>query len=233
MKEKDKYIHEKENSMKKFSMKKFSMKMELWFDIFYLSAILILSIYFLMSREDIKKIWGIMALILVFGDSFHLVPRIASIITGNKKKFQVALGLGKMITSITMTIFYLFLWHCGLQLFDVKDMNATIIIHILAVIRIVLCLSPKNQWIEEIPSYRWGIYRNIPFIIEGIMVMFLFIQYGNVLTASLNLMWLGILLSYLFYIPVVLWVHKYPMLGMLMLPKSCVYIWIVCMGLGI
>ena len=112
-------------------------------------------------------------------------------------------------------------------------MNATIIIHILAVIRIVLCLSPKNQWIEEIPSYRWGIYRNIPFIIEGIMVMFLFIQYGNVLTASLNLMWLGILLSYLFYIPVVLWVHKYPMLGMLMLPKSCVYIWIVCMGLGI
>lgn len=33
-----------------------------------------------------------------------------------------------------------------------------------------------------------------------------------------------------FYIPVVLWADVSPMIGMLMLPKTCMYVWIVIMG---
>lgn len=29
---------------------------------------------------------------------------------------------------------------------------------------------------------------------------------------------------------VVLWADVHPMIGMFMLPKTCMYIWIVCMG---
>lgn len=43
-------------------------------------------------------------------------------------------------------------------------------------------------------------------------------------------MWLSILLSFAFYLPVVLWANTYPLIRMLMMPKACMYIWIVLMG---
>ena len=43
-------------------------------------------------------------------------------------------------------------------------------------------------------------------------------------------MWLAIGLSFAFYVPVVLWSHTIPMVGMLMIPKTCAYVWIVAMG---
>ena len=42
-------------------------------------------------------------------------------------------------------------------------------------------------------------------------------------------MWLAVLLSFVFYIPVVLWAHVWPMAGMLMLPKTVMYIWMLLM----
>ena len=42
-------------------------------------------------------------------------------------------------------------------------------------------------------------------------------------------MWLAITLSFLFYIPVVLFAQTMPMIGMLMLPKTCMYVWMIVM----
>ena len=44
-------------------------------------------------------------------------------------------------------------------------------------------------------------------------------------------MWLAVTLSFLFYIPVVLFSQTMPMIGMLMLPKTCMYIWMIAMFL--
>ena len=43
-------------------------------------------------------------------------------------------------------------------------------------------------------------------------------------------MWLTIVLSFAFYIPVVLWADTMPMIGMLMIPKTCAYVWTVLIG---
>ena len=43
-------------------------------------------------------------------------------------------------------------------------------------------------------------------------------------------MWLTILLSFGFYIPVVLFADTIPLMGMLMIPKTCAYVWTVCIG---
>ena len=43
-------------------------------------------------------------------------------------------------------------------------------------------------------------------------------------------MWLTIVLSFGFYIPVVLWADVVPMIGMLMIPKTCAYVWTVLIG---
>jgi hypothetical protein len=43
-------------------------------------------------------------------------------------------------------------------------------------------------------------------------------------------MWLTIVLSFGFYIPVVLWADLYPVIGFLMMPKTCAYVWTVLIG---
>ena len=43
-------------------------------------------------------------------------------------------------------------------------------------------------------------------------------------------MWLTIVLSFGFYIPVVLWADAVPIIGMLMIPKTCAYVWTVLIG---
>ena len=47
---------------------------------------------------------------------------------------------------------------------------------------------------------------------------------------SMTRMWLAVTLSFLFYVPVVLWSGVWPAIGMLMIPKTLAYVWIVWMG---
>ena len=43
-------------------------------------------------------------------------------------------------------------------------------------------------------------------------------------------MWLTIVLSFAFYLPVVLFADQIPVIGMLMIPKTCAYVWTVWIG---
>ncbi len=43
-------------------------------------------------------------------------------------------------------------------------------------------------------------------------------------------MWLTIVLSFAFYIPVVLWADAVPTVGLLMIPKIYAYVWTVLIG---
>lgn len=202
------------------------------FDILYLCTALVLGIIILASALSFAKLlFGIMTLVLVSGDSFHLIPRIASALSDSPDRFRRSLGLGKMITSIGMTVFYVLLWHIGILSFSPSGAAFwTILVYILAAVRIALCLMPQNKWTQGGALPSWNIYRNIPFFLLGATAIVLFIIFRDSVT-SLSFMWLAVLLSFLFYVPVILWSDKYPKLGMLMIPKTCAYIWIISMGL--
>lgn len=62
-----------------------------------------------------------MAIILGFGDSFHLLPRIYALLTTGLENHASSLGFGKLVTSITMTVFYLILYKIWKIRFDVKN----------------------------------------------------------------------------------------------------------------
>lgn len=206
-------------------------KMELLFDALYLLTVIILSLYFLsIPNNRIVNSWGIMALILGLGDACHLLPRMGAILFEKSRDFFFPMAIGKLIASITMTIFYLLLWQIGLIIFSLTLPKLTLVLYFLAGLRIILCLLPQNRWTDSSPSYTWSIYRNIPFIIQGGIVLSLYFIFGSTAFSPLNYLWFAILLSFAFYIPVVLLSHKYPNVGMLMLPKSCAYIWIIAMG---
>lgn len=202
--------------------------MEAIFCVFYLALIPVLGTKIIKKSSGNKEYWlfGVMALVLVGGDAFHLVPRILAVINPSAD-LHVALGLGKMITSITMTIFYLIMYYVYEMRYSYKNEKLKYAMIFLAIVRIGLCFMPGNDWIGAAPVI-WGIYRNIPFTIMGIIMIVLYFKQRS--DKAFKWMWLAITLSYAFYLPVVLWADVSPMIGMLMLPKTCMYIWIVVMG---
>lgn len=208
---------------------------EALFDIVYLSIALILGIILISTSasNSLRMLAGIMALVLALGDSFHLLPRIGVIFTGREEELRGALGRGKQITSVTMTIFYLFMWEIG-KLKSSSDIGEiwTYIVYILAIIRIFICLLSQNRWKDQYSPVSWGILRNIPFFMLGGIVAVLFFIYKNEM-AGLRWMWLAIVLSFSFYLPVVLWSNRNPKIGMLMLPKTCAYLWMLAMCLSL
>lgn len=122
-------------------MKRVFGMFEIIFDILYLVTAFILGLYMVVKGDSQLSIMaGIMAIVLSAGDSFHLIPRIMVIKTCQEDKWRKSLGIGKQITSISMTIFYL---------------------------------------------------------------------------------------------PVVIWANKNPKIGMLMFPKTCAYLWLIIMCLGL
>lgn len=48
--------------------------------------------------------------------------------------------------------------------------------------------------------------------------------------AAFRWLWLTVVLSFACYLPVVLFADTVPAVGMLMIPKSCAYVWTVLIG---
>ena len=200
--------------------------MEPIFDVLYLIVVLSLGITIVKNADKELKIFGYMAILLGAGDAFHLVPRILSMITtGN---YEVALGIGKLVTSITMTFFYVLLYEFLIKYYKTGRRKLTDwAVYGLAVIRIGLCLFPQNNWLHEEGNYTWEILRNVPFALLGIIIL---VFAGQVAKGNFKHLMIAIILSFGFYIPVVLWANVSANVGLLMIPKTMAYVWIVVMG---
>ena len=171
-----------------------------------------------------KKLMGIATLVLGCGDAFHLIPRIMQhFIRRDITDLSAPLGIGKLVTSITMTVFYLLLHRLWTRFFTVsEDYNVTVLVRVLVVLRIALCLFPQNGWITNDSSVTWAVIRNVPFVILGAVICILYYRKRD-LIPHMRHVWLYILLSFLFYIPVAVGAGMVPMLGMLMIPKTVCY----------
>lgn len=206
---------------------------ETLFDIFYLTTVIYLGITMMKKSKGSKEffLFGLMALVLGLGDAFHLVPRAVALNTKGLDAFTFYLGLGKAITSVTMTIFYVLLYYVYKERYKVNNKKLDITIYILAIARILLSLMPQNKWFSKDAPLSWGIYRNIPFLVLGILIIVLFYQkQKETRDKNFKYLWLTIVLSFAFYLPVVLFSSKVPALGALMVPKTCAYIWTVLIG---
>ncbi len=204
------------------------------FDILYLSFALIAGLTMLIKGNSaIVKKAGLMAALLGAGDSFHLVPRSYALWTKGLEANAAALGIGKFITSITMTIFYLILYYIWRDRYKVTGRkNLTLTMWILSILRIALCLLTQNQWLSCHPPLLYGILRNISFAAMGILVIVRFAQESKKACDRIfRFMPLAVGLSFGFYLPVVLFSGTAPAVGMLMIPKTLAYVWIVCMAL--
>lgn len=203
------------------------------FDILYLCFALSAGLTMLIkgSTPLVKKA-GLMATLLGAGDSFHLIPRSYALWTTGLEANAVALGIGKFVTSITMTIFYLILYYIWRERYQIKNQYyLTVIMWALSILRIAFCLLPQNQWLVYHQPLLFGILRNIPFAIMGIIIIVIFTQESKKLNDRVfKFLPLAVGLSFGFYLPVVLFSDIAPSVGLLMIPKTMAYVWIVLMG---
>ena len=207
------------------------------FDIGYLLFDLVAAILFFTKADgrQLFYLYGTLTLLLGGGDAFHLIPRVDRTLRGSTASTEKRLGFGLAVSSVTMTVFYIVLMYIWVATFPGLTVPPVLFVLVwgTALLRIILCLFPQNNWLHREGNPRWSFYRNAPFAVTGICLIILYLISGNIGNYGLWKMAPAIIGSFACYLPVTVWAKKKPMIGMLMIPKTCMYIWMITMGLGL
>ncbi|UTT50995.1 hypothetical protein [Rhodococcus gordoniae] len=218
------------------------------FDITYLLTIFTLGVLILRGgparRGELPaQLAGWTAIVLGFGDSFHLLARVWALNTTGVEAHHVSLGYGKLVTALTMTAFYVLVYLLILRRWPTARETRTegtyrplgpspvmsIVVYTAAIVHVLLILLPQNDIFSADPPLSWGIIRNIPFLVLGVVIIgALWVRARG--DAFYRFAWPAVTLSFGFYLPVVLWAQQNETVGLLMIPKTLAYVWLVVMG---
>ena len=192
-----------------------------------LSVNLLLKDGFGNPESRIYHLAGFMVVILILGDSFRFIPRITSFFIKDSDNVELVQDKGKIISSIVITLFYVFLWSLGLIIFSAQiSVFYTILVYILAVIRIVLCLISQKYSKDSL----WDIYRNLPFVFLVFVVGLLFFFYRYKIF-SLVYAWVAIYFSLIFSMVVLFLSTKTERVGFWVIMRNLSLIWLISMFL--
>jgi hypothetical protein len=202
-------------------------------DILYLLIMIALSVNLLLKdgfgnpESRIYHLAGFMVVILILGDSFRFIPRITSFFIKDSDNVELVQDKGKIISSIVITLFYVFLWSLGIIIFSAQiSVFYTILVYILAVIRIVLCLISQKYSKDSL----WDIYRNLPFVFLVFVVGLLFFFYRYKIF-SLVYAWVAIYFSLIFSMVVLFLSTKTERVGFWVIMRNLSLIWLISMFL--
>jgi len=171
-------------------------------------------------------------ILLAAGDTGHVGFRVVAQVLGlMEKPIQVfgepmnLIGIGMMTTAFTVTMFYMvfvFVWQARNH--EGNNWLTTLLLAI-GIVRIVFMALPANQWGNVVPPQPIGIYRNLFLILQGVGLLVLLFRSAvrKNDTLFLTIAWM-IVVSFVFYLPVILFAQKVPMIGMLMIPKTLAYL---------
>jgi hypothetical protein len=171
--------------------------------------------------------------LLALGDTGHVGFRVVAYLLGgldstvNIFGWNLPLvGAGALSTAITVTLFYMFLVVIWKIRFREKNYGAYFGFQILAIIRFIIMFFPQNEWANVVPPQEWSLYRNLPLTIIGIgLATHILMSNWKEKERFYNSLAILVYASFIFYLPVVLYVQEVPMLGMLMIPKTIAYVW--------
>jgi hypothetical protein len=206
--------------------------MEISFDLLYLIAIWVIVILMFKKRanllEENKKIGVLfiwMFFLLALGDTGHVGFRVPAYALGGLEANPTLIGLGTLATAITVTFFYMLAAEVWRVRFNRKKDWIWWGLMTVGVIRLLIMIPAQNQWGSGVPPFNWSLARNIPLMIQGIGIAILMmrdaIKHDDRMVKQISAM---IFVSYAFYMPVIFFVRKIPMLGMLMMPKTLAYV---------
>jgi hypothetical protein len=163
--------------------------------------------------------------LLALGDTGHVGFRVIAYALGGLEAQPILVGLGALATAITVTFFYVLMLDIWRLRFKKKFDWFAYLLLAAAAVRLVIMALPGNDWGSVVPPQPMGLYRNLGLMVQGLGVMALIFRDSARTNDKIfrNIAWM-IAMSYTFYTPVILFVNTYPMLGMLMIPKTLAYI---------
>ncbi|QVI19913.1 hypothetical protein KHQ06_26950 [Nocardia tengchongensis] len=186
-------------------------------------------------RESDRRTAGLLRrafLMLAIGDTAHVGFRVLALTRGDNKatvtwlgKRTSLLGIGEMMSSITMTFFYVLTLDAWRVRFGKAWTRFTKLLLGAGAVRVVALAAPQNEWDQPTPPQKWSVYRNVPLLVLGLGQAFL-IKRDARRTGDRTLARVGdaMLASFTFYTPVVLFARRVPALGALMIPKTIAYV---------
>ena len=221
-----------------------SQWMELVFDAAYLVAIY--TIVIMMSRrlrhaEDPKGILRRFRsgfLLLAIGDTGHVGFRVLAYAMGGLDTSVAIAGLrlplvgvGALATAVTVTVLYAILLDVWRLRFRGRFTAAWWVLMAVGVARLLIMIPPQNRWGDSVPPFGWSLARNIPLMALGLGIAVLMLL-DALREKDMTFLWISVLifLSYAFYTPVILLVQRIPAIGMLMIPKTVMYILMAIVG---
>ena len=171
-------------------------------------------------------------LLLALGDTGHVGFRVWAYAAGGLENTVTVLGrevglvgLGALATALTVTVFYVLVLMMWQARYGKPYGWFGMLLFAMAGLRLLLMIPAVNQWNNVVPPQPWSIVRNLPLMVLGLGVAYLFLR-DALRTHDRPFVWVGalIVLSYAMYIPVILFVQQAPMVGMLMVPKTLAYV---------
>ena len=209
--------------------------MELGFMVVYLIYILFIVLVMLKKRSSLDSEKRPAALRVLFGfssllirDLGHVGAIIINFIIGEEN--LAITGIGTLFESVGLIFLFIF-WTDAWRLENSHSKNTIYYILIVTgLIGLIIFIFPQNNWTGIPSSHFWAIIRNIPWLIQGIGISILIlIDAWKMDDKLIKIIGICIFSSFFFYMPVIFIGNIIPMLGMLMIPGTIIYmIWEFC-----
>jgi len=208
------------------------MFVEIGFNVLYLIVVwtmnAVMSIQMDKVPQEDRKVanmfrWAFV--LLALGDTGHVGFRVAAYALGGIEKNNMLIGMGALATAITVTFFYVVMLYIWKERFDGKFGLLEYILLASVPVRLIVMAFPQNDWGNSLPPIFWGPFRNLFLVILGVGVLYLYLR-DSIKAKDRLFRWMGycIFFSYLFYTPVILFARDIPMIAMLMIPKTIMYV---------
>lgn len=182
------------------------------------------------ERAVARRVMWAFAL-LALGDTGHVGFRVVAYAAGGLEAQPTLVGLGALSTAITVTLFYMLMLDVWRLRFRQTLGWFGIFLLLVGVVRLGVMAFPQNEWQSIIAPYDWSLLRNALLTMQGIGVLYLILR-DALRARDTTYLWVSVMIgvSFAFYAPVILWVAQIPMLGMLMIPKTCAYLGIAILA---
>lgn len=171
-------------------------------------------------------------LVLAIGDTGHVGFRLWAYALGDTESFVnifgvhiPLIGTGALSTAVLVTVLYLLMVEAERRWFNKSWSLVYYFLMAAGLVRLILMFFPGNHWEYSVPPADWSLYRNIPLTVLGVGLGLLMLIHAREKKDRLfTYLSILIFISYVFFLPVILFVQKVPMIGMLMIPKTIAYL---------
>jgi len=163
-------------------------------------------------------------LALLIGDLGHVGARLIVFFSGEGEMNYAISGIGSLLEGVGLIfLFMLFTDAWRVQFNHPKNLLFKVLIGI-GIVGLIIFVFPQNQWTAQSTPYEWLVIRNIPWLIQGVVLSILIYRDAKAVDDK-QLVRIGIyiFISYFFYMPVIFFGEFAPMLGMLMIIGTVVF----------